>query len=164
MDVITAFLNGFLEENIYMKQSEGFTSDETTNKVCKLKKSIYGLKQACRSWNHHFDEIIRLSRFIKNEEVPCVYKKVSGSMVVFLVLYVDDILIIGNDIRLMQSVKAYLCKNFSMKDIGEASYIQGIKLHRDRERDENQGAQPMAQDIQDPLEVPEGPITRSRMQ
>ena len=55
-------------------------------------------------------------------------------MVVFLVLYVDDILIIGNDIGMMQGVKAYLCKNFSMKDLGEASFILGIKLYRDRER------------------------------
>ena len=121
-DVKTAFLNGFFDEDIYMEQPEGFASCETTNKVCKLKKSIYGLKQASRSWNRRFDEIIRLSGLIKNEE-PCVYKKVSGSMTVFLVLYIDDILIIGNDIGLMQSVKAYLCKNFSVKDMGEASYI-----------------------------------------
>ena len=117
-----------------MEQPEGFGSSKTTDKVCKLKKSIYGLKQASRSWNHRFDEIIRLSGFIKNEKKPCVYKKLSGSMTVFLVLYVDDNLIIGNDIGLMQSVKAYLCKNFSTKDIGEASYIRGIKLYQDRER------------------------------
>ena len=53
---------------------------------------------------------------------------------VFLILYVDDILIIGNDLGMMQGVKAYLCKNFSMKDLGEASYILGIKLYRDKER------------------------------
>ena len=133
MDVKTAFLNGFLEEDIYMEQPEGFMSDENANKVCKLKKSIYGLKQTSRSWNRHFDEIVRLSGFIKNEEESCIYKKVSGSMMVFLILYVDDILIIGNDIGMMQSVKAYLCKNFSMKDLGEASYILDIKLYRDRE-------------------------------
>ena len=102
--------------------------------VCKLKKSIYGLKQASRSWNLRFDEIIRSSGFLKNEEEACVYKKVSGSKIVFLVLYVDDILIIGNDIGMLQNVKAYLCKNFSMKDLGEASYILGIKLYRDRVR------------------------------
>ena len=72
--------------------------------------------------------------FLKNSEESCVYKKASGSMVVFLILYVDDILIIGNDIWMMQGVKAYLCKNFSMKDLGEASYVLGIKLYRDRER------------------------------
>ena len=102
--------------------------------VCKLKKSIYGLKQASRSWNLRFDEVIKQSGFLKNQEESCVYKKVSGSIVVFLVLYVDDILIIGNDIGMMQNIKVYLCKNFSMKDLGEASYILGIKLYRDREK------------------------------
>ena len=85
--------------------------------VCKLKKSIYGLKQASRSWNLRFDEIISLSGFLKNSKESCVYQKASGSMVVFLVLCVDDILIIGNDLGMLQSVKAYLCKNFSMKDL-----------------------------------------------
>ena len=75
-----------------------------------------------------------MSGFLKNSEESCVYKKASGSMVVFLILYVDDILIIGNDIGMMQGVKAYLCKNFSMKDLGEASYVLGIKLYQDRER------------------------------
>ena len=102
--------------------------------VCKLKKSIYGLKQASRSWNLRFDEVILSFDFLKNAEESRVYKKVSGSMVVFLVLYVDDILIIENDLMMMQGVKAYLCKNFSMKDLGETSYILGIKLYKDREK------------------------------
>ena len=59
-----------------------------------------------------------------------MYQKASGSMIVFLVLYVDDILIIRNDLGMLQSIKAYLCKNFSMKDLGEASYVLGIKLYR----------------------------------
>ena len=134
MDVKTAFLNGFLDEEIYMEQPEGFASSENSGMVCKLKKSIYGLKQASRSWNLRFDEIIRSSGFLKNSEESCVYQKASGSMVVFLVLYVDDILIIGNDLGMLQRVKAYLCKNFSMKELGEASYVLGIKLYRDRQR------------------------------
>ena len=94
MDVKTAFLNGFLDEEIYMEQPEGFASNENSGMVCKLKKSIYGLKQVSRCWNLRFDEVIRSSGFLNNAEESCVYKKVSGSMVVFLVLYVDDILII----------------------------------------------------------------------
>ena len=62
---------------------------------------------------------------------PCEHKKTSGSAVVFLVLYVDDILLIGNDVSLLQSVKILLSKNFSMKDLGEATYILGIKIYRD---------------------------------
>jgi hypothetical protein len=70
--------------------------------------------------------------FIKNVEEPCVYKKVSGSIVIFLVLYVDDILLIENDTPMMNVVKSSLRKSFSMKDLGEVAYILGIKIYRDR--------------------------------
>ena len=81
--------------------------------MCKLKRSIYGLKQASRSWNLRFNEKI----------------KEFGSIVTFLVLYVDDILIFGNDIPSMKGVKAWLEKCLSMKDLGEATYILGIKIY-----------------------------------
>ena len=64
----------------------------------------------------------------------CIYKKVSGSSVAFPILYVDDILLIGNDIEFLYSIKGYLNKSFSMKDLGEATYILGIKIYRDRSR------------------------------
>ncbi|KAL0368345.1 UNVERIFIED_CONTAM: Retrovirus-related Pol polyprotein from transposon TNT 1-94, partial [Sesamum calycinum] len=96
--------------------------------------SIYGLIQGSPSWNTHFDEVIRGYDFIKNEHDPCVYKKVSGSSVVYLVLYVDDILLIGNDVKMLGDIKAWLSTQFSMKDMGEASYILGIKIYRDRPR------------------------------
>jgi hypothetical protein len=134
MDVKTAFLNGNLEEEVYMIQPEGFTSKESPDRVCKLQRSIYGLKQASRSWNIRFDEAVKSYSFIKNEDEPCVYKKVSGSAVTFLVLYVDDILLIGNDVAMMSSVKVWLSKNFSMKDLGEASYVLGIRIYRDRSK------------------------------
>ena len=102
------------------------------NKVCELQRSIYGLKQASRSWNLRFDEVVKEFGFMKNEDEPCVYKKVSGSAIVFLVFYVDYILLIGNDIPTMQSVKSWLGKCFSMKDLGEAAYILDIKIYRDR--------------------------------
>ena len=69
---------------------------------------------------------------MKNEDEPCVYKKVSGSEIVFLVLYVDDILLIGNDIPTLNSVKSWLGKCFSLKDLGEAAYILDIKIYRDQ--------------------------------
>ena len=105
MDVKTAFLNENLEEEVYMIQPEGFESKVGSNKVCRLLKSIYGLKQASRSWNIRFDEAIISYDFIKNEDKHCVYKKVSGSTITFVVLYVDDILIIGNDVGMMTIVK-----------------------------------------------------------
>jgi len=72
--------------------------------------------------------------FIKNEEEACVYKKVSGSSVVFLIIYGDDILLIGNNIPMLETVKTSLKNSFSMKDLGEAAYILGIKIYRDRSR------------------------------
>ena len=105
-----------------------------SKKVCKLQKSISGLKQASRSWNIRFNEAIKSYGFIQNEDEPCVYKKISGSIVVFLILYVDDILIIGNDIPTLQTVKIALSNQFSMKDLGEATYILGIRIYRDRSR------------------------------
>ncbi|KAJ9566323.1 hypothetical protein OSB04_002289 [Centaurea solstitialis] len=134
MDVKTVFLNGKLTEDVYMQQPEGFVDPKNPNKVCKLLKSIYGLKQASRSWNLHFDERIKESSFTKSEFEPCIYAKFSGSIVTFLVLYVDDILLIGNDIPTLQSVKAWLSKCFQMKDLGEAAYILGIKIYRNRSR------------------------------
>ena len=88
MDVKAAFLNGNLLEDVYMTQPKGFVDPKHPNKVCK----------ASRSWNLCFDEAIKEFGFLKNEDEPCVYKKVSGSIIVFLVLHVDDILLIGNDI------------------------------------------------------------------
>jgi hypothetical protein len=134
MDVQTVFLNGNLTEDVYMTQPEGFVDPKHAGKIWKLQKSIYELKQASQSWNLRFDEVVKGFGFIKNVEEPCVYKKVSGSTVVFLVLYVDDILLIGNDIPMMEVIKSSLRKNFSMKDLGEAAYILGIKIYRDRSK------------------------------
>ena len=81
-----------------------------------------------------FDEAIRSYDFIKNEDEPCVYKKVSGNTITFLVLYVDDILLIGNDVGMLSSVKVWLSKNFSMKDLGEATYVLGICIYEVKSR------------------------------
>ena len=90
--------------------------------------------QASGCWNIRFDETIKEFGFSQNEDELCVYKKVSGSAVVFFMLYVDDILLIGNNVSILQSVKIWLSKRFSMKDLGEATYILGIRIHRDRSK------------------------------
>ena len=132
MDVKTAFLNGNLNEDIYMQQPEGFKAKGKEHMVCKLQRSIYGLKQASRSWNIRFDQAITSFGFEKSPDEPCVYKRIQAQKVVFLVLYVDDILLIGNDKQVLSGVKDWLHKQFDMKDLGEANYILGIKLIRDR--------------------------------
>nr|GEX25025.1 hypothetical protein [Tanacetum cinerariifolium] len=134
MDIKIVFLNGFLEKEIYMEQLEGFIDPNHPRKVCKLQRSIYSLKQASRSWNKIFDEEIKKFGFHQNLDEPCVYQKASGSNVIFLILYVDDIILMGNHIPSLQEVKTYLGKCFSMKDLGEAAFILGIKIYRDRSR------------------------------
>nr|GEY10045.1 retrotransposon protein, putative, Ty1-copia subclass [Tanacetum cinerariifolium] len=134
MDVKIAFLNGYLNEEVYMEQPEGFVNPKYPNRVCKLKHSIYGLKQASRQWNKRFDNEIKKFGFTQNRNEPYVYLKASGSNITFLILYVDDILIMGNNIPMLQSVKTYLGRCFAMKDLGEAAYILGIKIYRDRSR------------------------------
>ncbi|GJR22045.1 retrotransposon protein, putative, ty1-copia subclass [Tanacetum coccineum] len=97
-------------------------------KVCKLQRSIYGLKQASRSWNKRFDEEIKRFGFAQNLDEPGVYQKASGSNVTFLILYVNDIIIMGNHIPSLQSVKSYLGKCFAMKDLEKrASTSEEVK-------------------------------------
>ena len=107
MDVKTVFLNGNLTEEVYMTQPEGFIFG-SGNKVCKLQRSIYVLKQTSKSWNIRFDETIKEFSFSQNLDEPCLYKKTNGSAVVFLVLYVDDILLSENDVSLVKLVNMIL--------------------------------------------------------
>nr|GEU35049.1 retrotransposon protein, putative, Ty1-copia subclass [Tanacetum cinerariifolium] len=107
MNVKTTFLNGYLFEEVYMEQPEGFINPKYPNQVCKLKRFIYRLKQASRQWNKQFDDEIKKFGFTQNRDEPCVYLKASGSYVTFLILYVDDILIIGNNIPMLQDVKSW---------------------------------------------------------
>ena len=134
MDVKTAFLNGDIDETIYMVQPENFISGDPKSMVCKLKKSIYGLKQASRQWYHKFHEVIISFGFEVNPVDDCVYHKFSGSKFIFLVLYVDDILLASSDIGLLHDTKRFLVKNFKMKDLEVASFVLGIQIHRDRSR------------------------------
>ncbi|GKC22611.1 retrotransposon protein, putative, ty1-copia subclass [Tanacetum coccineum] len=90
MDVKTAFLNGHLSEEVYMEQPEGFVNPEYLNRVCKLKRSIYGLKQASRQWNKRFDDEIKKFGFTQNRDEPCVYsRKAVGVRYHFPKCYVD---------------------------------------------------------------------------
>ncbi|GJX20537.1 retrotransposon protein, putative, ty1-copia subclass [Tanacetum coccineum] len=134
MDIKSTFLNSYLSEDVYMVQPEGFVDPKHHNKVCKLQRSIYGSKQESRSWNKRFDEEIKKIGFSQNPDEPCVYLKASGSNVAFLVLYVDDILLMGNSVTKLKEVKSWLCKYFPMKDLREASYILGIKIIRNRSK------------------------------
>ena len=113
-----------------MMQLEGFMAKNQEHMVYKLKRSIYGLKQASRSWNIRFDQAIKSFGFEQNLDEPCVYKRHRDKVIMFLVLSVDDIPLIGNDVRVMSLVKVWLSSQFDMKDLGETNFILGIKLWR----------------------------------
>ncbi|GJT83329.1 retrotransposon protein, putative, ty1-copia subclass [Tanacetum coccineum] len=104
--------------------------------MTNLSRSIYGLKQASRQWNKRFDDEIKKFGFAQNPDEPCVYLKASGSYVAILILYVDDILLKGknNNSNGYKDVKSYLGRSFAMKDLGDAAYILGIKIYRDRSK------------------------------
>nr|GFB46109.1 retrovirus-related Pol polyprotein from transposon TNT 1-94 [Tanacetum cinerariifolium] len=126
MDIKTSFLNGLLDEEIYMEQPEGFVDPDHTKKVCKLQISIYRLKKASRSWNKRFDEEIKKFGFHQNLDEPCVYQKASGSNIIFLILYVDDIILMGNHKPSLQEVKDYLDDKARMQNVPYASAVGSI--------------------------------------
>ena len=108
MDVNTAFLNGELEEEIYMEQPEGFLSSKNEHKVCKLVNSLYGLKQAPKQWHEKFDNTMLSNGFTINESNKCVYIKHTHIGYVIVCLYVDDLLILGNNKAIITSTKDML--------------------------------------------------------
>ena len=105
MDVRTTFLNGDLVEDVYMTQPTCFEEVGKKNMVCKLQKFIYGLKQASRQWYLKFDKVVTANGFKENIVNQCIYMKVGGSKYIFLVLYVDNILLAANDADLLVETK-----------------------------------------------------------
>ena len=103
-----------------MDQPDGFVANGQEGKVCKLLKSLYGLKQAPKQWHEKFDRTLRSNGFVVNEADKCVYYRYGGGEGVILCLYVDDILIFGSSLKVIEEVKEFLSKNFEMKDLGEA--------------------------------------------
>nr|GEX08907.1 zinc finger, CCHC-type [Tanacetum cinerariifolium] len=131
MDVKTVFLNGDLEEEVYMKQPEGFVIPGNEHKVCKLFKSLYGLKQAPKQWHQKFDEAVLSNGFLLNQSDKCVYSKFDNSCKgVIICLYVDDMLIFGTDQNQVDKTKKFLLSRFFMKDMGETNVNLGIKIKR----------------------------------
>ncbi|GKG09175.1 retrotransposon protein, putative, ty1-copia subclass, partial [Tanacetum coccineum] len=128
MDVKTTFLNGDLEEEIYMNQPEGFIAPRQEGKVCRLVKSLYGLKQALKQWHQKFDHTMLESGFKINECDKCVYVKDTSSRYVILCLYVDDMPIVSSNDKMIKSTKDMLKLKFEMKDMGLADVILGIKI------------------------------------
>lgn len=135
MDVVTAFLYGKLQEDVYMEQPEGFISDENQDKVCHLSKALYGLKQAPREWNKVIDKFFSEELgMTRNTADACVYMKRENGHVTLVALYVDDLLIASSNMNVLLDTKHKLQTSFKMKDLGESKMILGIEIFRDRPR------------------------------
>jgi hypothetical protein len=134
MDVKTTFLNGELEDKIYMIQPDGFIVKGQEEKACKLVKSLYGLKQAPKQQHEKFDITLISAGFSVNEVDQCVYYSHGGGQEVILRLYVDDILIFRTSFHVINEVKTFLCQSFDMKDMGETDFILNMKLIKGENR------------------------------
>ena len=132
MDIKIAFLHGDLEEVIYTAQPEGFVETGKENLVCRLKKSLYGLKQSPRQWYKHFNSYtlkINSRRCLK--DCCFYYHAFENGMITLLLLYVDDMLIACQDMSRIQKLKMQLSKEFDMKDLGVAQKILGMQIRKD---------------------------------
>ena len=131
LDVKTAFLHGDLEEELYMRQPEGFIKEDRKNLVCRLKKSLYGLKQAPRQWYKKFDSFMSSHSFTRCQADHCCYFKKIENNFIILLLYVDDMLVAGSNMQEIVNLKLKLSKQFEMKDLGAAKQILGMRIKRD---------------------------------
>lgn len=126
-DVKTAFLYSELEEEIYMKQPKGY--DDNTGRVCKLLKSLYGLKQASRCWNMKFTSFIKKFNFKVSSADSCVFINTNGHMITYLALYIDDGLMASNDLKFVDSVIQYLRGEFEIK-FSEVDTYLGLQIKK----------------------------------
>ena len=135
LDVKTAFLHGDLDEEIYMTQPLGFRAAGKDKLVCRLKKSLYGLKQSPRQWYRLFDGFMIGHSYTQSQFDPCVYfRKLKGGAYIYLLLYVDDMLIASTSRSAIDELKVQLSNEFEMKDLGEAKRILGIEIGRDKKK------------------------------
>ena len=132
MDVKTAFLNGELEEDIYMTQPQGFEVKDFEHLACKLKKSLYGLKQSPRAWYQRIDAFFTKEGFTRSEADHSLYIKQTGEYLLIVLIYVDDLIILASLLAKLAWLKAKLNEEFMMSDLGELSYCLGVEFERDR--------------------------------
>jgi len=125
-------LNGELDEEIYMNQPEGFIVKGKEELVCKLHKSLYGLKQAGRTWYKKLHESLVGIGFKRCNEDYSIYFQQEDSTKIMISVYVDDLILISNNLPYLQEIKKKLGETFAMKDLGEISSYLGIGIRRDR--------------------------------
>jgi hypothetical protein len=132
LDVKTTFLHGDLEEEIYMQQPQAYEVKGKENLVCRLKKSLYGLKKAPRQWYLKFDKFMTEQGYSRCHSDHCVYfKRIENGSYIILLLYVDDMLVVGSNMQDINVLKKKLANSFAMKDLGVAKKILGMRITRD---------------------------------
>jgi len=133
MDVKTAFFHGDLEEEIYMKQPDGFHVEGKEYSMCRLRKSLYGLKQALRQWYKKFESVLFEQGYRKTTSDHCVFiRKFSDDDFIIMLLYVDDMFIVGKNVFRIVRLKKQLGESFPMKNMGVSKQILAIRIMRDR--------------------------------
>ncbi|KAK6160650.1 hypothetical protein DH2020_004031 [Rehmannia glutinosa] len=130
MDVKSAFLNGFIQEEVYVKQLPGFENFSRPNDVYKLKKALYGLKQEPRAWYDRLSSFLLQNGFTRGKVDTTIFVFEKGQDCVLVQIYVDDIIFGGNSVVLIQSLKDYLNQLFTIKDLGSAKYFLGLEILR----------------------------------
>jgi hypothetical protein len=135
MDVKSAFLSGFLEKEIYIKQPMTYEVKGYEDKVLKLNKVLYGLKQALKAWYSRIDGYFLKNRFIKFPHEYAIYVKIKESGDTLIIcLYVDDLLFTRNNPKMFEDFKQAMIKDFEMKDIDLMSYYLGIEIKQGKDR------------------------------
>ncbi|GKV36358.1 hypothetical protein SLEP1_g44499 [Rubroshorea leprosula] len=129
-DVKSAFLNGWLEEDVYVEQPEGFIVQGKEGKVYKFKKALYGLKQAPRAWYGRLDSYLHDNDFHRNENEPTLYVKVKGGDILIICVYVDDIIYTGSSNILIEEFKKNMSAEFDMSDLGLLHYFLGLQIYQ----------------------------------
>ncbi|RVX01253.1 Retrovirus-related Pol polyprotein from transposon RE1 [Vitis vinifera] len=133
LDIKNAFLNGDLEEEVYMEIPPGFEESMAKNQVCKLQKSLYGLKQSPRAWFDRFTKaVLKLGSKQGQADHTLFVKKSHAGKLAILIVYVDDIILSGNDMGELQNLKKYLSEEFEVKDLGNLKYFLGMEVARSR--------------------------------
>ena len=126
MDVHTAFLNGKLDEDIFMSQPEGFEVEGKEDMVCHLHRSLYGLKHSPRCWNKELSCHLLKSGFQQSIADPCVFFQWKNGKLNVVSIYVDDLILVVDLMEDLQKTKADLSARFKMKDLGQLRYCLGI--------------------------------------